>query len=198
MNFLITRDILMNAPILIVDVEKKYLEDEDVYGLISEEYHQEVKDELQNRIEQMCEHLKSINSNHILFTTNDTTLYSKFNDLSFHQLPYWLQFKHKYSHKIIEAPEYLRMVNNNDEEALLYELEINHNIIEHLKVFDRVLICGMWKDRCVFTVTQLLREHGVNAILFDNDIYSIGSEVIGDGYSIEKLIKYHNMNLEYI
>jgi hypothetical protein len=195
-DFLVTKEVIDDIPILIVDIEQQYLEEEDVYGLIREEYHEEVKLELRERMDTVYERLKLLDNK--LFTVHHTPLYEKISSLPITDLNEWLIFTEIDSNKTVTYNEYLKKVENDYYYGLFVNSNLHPNVTQEFKETPKVLVCGLWKDRCVFQVTKLLNENGIMAILFDNDDYTIGSEVIGDGYSLFNLAKDHQLQLKYL
>lgn len=184
-NFYITKEVIRNVPILIVDVEQFYLVNEDVYGLIEESYHAEVKLELKDRMNIMCENLKDLTNP--LYTVHHTPLYEKISLLPIHDLKEWSLMIDKNSGKYFSYSEFSKIINDDNYNGMIVDTILHPNVMISLKNYNEVLVCGLWKDRCVYKVTKLLNENGVKAILLDNDNYSICSELIGDGYPIAKL-----------
>jgi hypothetical protein len=171
MDILLTKEIIEDIPVLIVDVEQQYLEDEEVYGLISEEYHNEAKAEVKNKMDTLYDNLKTLKQGTTIFATHDLPLYKKLENLPIQKIGYWLN---------------------------LDNYKLNNSIYHALKHIDKILICGLWKERCVLHVTKFLREKGINAILLDNDKFTISAEVIGDQSPIDQMIKYYDCNMRYI
>lgn len=166
MNFNVTHDIINNSTLLIVGVEDKYTTMIYILNIVKNRSLSplDVAKEIQKKFNVIVNNVWFQQFNHVYLICKSRP-YRKIEELS-KILPYW----------------------DKDNE------QVHAEIISTLTNHETVLVCGIWKERCVFELTRRLIENGINAILLDNEM-SISSSLIGDDVGIDRLCRDKHLNL---
>ena len=161
----VTKTIPEDATILLVDLQQKHF-DEVLDNLDTEErIRREVR--LSKRLNTMAERLRELNEEGIdvyAIVDNDG-LHPKLKELSTKHLPDWFL---KYN------PE----AGDSCDPADLYIM--HPEIISEMKGKTKVIVCGLWKELCVLSVTRLLQKEGIAVSLYTGSDLTFENAIIWD------------------
>lgn len=125
--------------LLIVDLEEKYLYDDDILGMIDSNYWDEVRMDLKNKFNEIAEQIKNFkNEGFEVHFTGKTNMYHKLHNLIDKVIPYWSENKEllhdEYSKKDIYVgglfyERCVKAVSDITNGKILKNLSVSHGII---------------------------------------------------------------------
>lgn len=144
----VTKSIPEQATILLVDVQEKYFQEGDQSERIERRIHDRLK-----RMEARLNGFKA--AGHTIYAIVDEDgIHPKLEGIAHGYLPTW-SYQSIFSESIDPAERYI----------------LHPQIIETLSTASEVVVCGLWRELCVYTVTRLLQKENINAYLsIDSDI----------------------------
>lgn len=182
----VTNQIPKDATVLLVDLEEKYFEE------VLEYEEPEVKEIINKRITKRLNVMKKTleklkKSGHKILAINVNDIYEGFEDIPDEYLPQW---------------DSEGMDLSNDDIGAAHRL--NPVIIERIAKESNVVVCGLWKELCVYIVARKLQEeYGENVLMYlgsdltlengmmwtDDDIITLKAISERDGVTIKEIIK---------
>lgn len=138
--------------ILLVDVEERYTNpDEILYNIIDGDLDPyDVAEEIEQKFQKIADYIRCLNRGDV-FITHKSEIHECFENLG-KDLPYW-------------------EVDYDSE-------QVNSEILDTLRDYDKVIVFGIYFERCVKELTRRLKQCGINAIA--NEDNSVSSRVIGE------------------
>ncbi len=143
----VTTRVPKHAKILLVDMQENYFNEFNITNAI--------KLRIQERLKLMRSKLKQLQEegHHIYAVVDEKGIHPSLKDISVTILPPWCYGS-----------------NNNDSEDPAYRYILHPQIADELSD-SIVVVCGLWQELCLYTVTQLLQQKGIVAYLsIDKDI----------------------------
>jgi len=158
----VTSEIPDNAAILLVDVQKYYF-DEALENLEGKDLGI-LQERISKRLHKMKETLTKLKARgHKILAVNGQDIYPGFETLPDVKLPHW---------------EYEKVSAENDFDTGGGYI-LDPQIVEEVNKYSHVVVCGLWKEICVYIVTRSLQEKfGKNVMLLDDSTITFENALV--------------------
>lgn len=160
-----------DAKVLLVDMQESFIQSFDV----SIEVHQRIRQRLLDMKQALIDLKKE---GHKIYAVVDVeygnTVHPVLSDLIDEYLPTCWTYQ-------------LKDAANTHQEYQIDQYELNPMIITQFNEKDEVIVCGLWRELCLSTITQLLQKEGIRAILSINPSLSFENALMWGNDKISEL-----------
>jgi hypothetical protein len=144
----VAQEIPEGAAILLVDIEEVFIQ--KALEAAREQERPTLLRKLQERLEDMKKYLLELKANgHTIYATfGEKGIYPGFEDIPDSELDKWEMG-----------------TNGNRSWDDTDNIIFNNDIVRALEDEEMVIVCGLWKERCVYRVTRMLLREGISSAL---------------------------------
>lgn len=158
----VTNEVPENATILLVDLEQKYF---DEVLEFEEPTEQAILNErIDERLKEMKEKLLQLKSNgHTILSTNAGELYPGFGEIPDEYLPRW----DSDMVEMLDTEDSTKNETKSDPSDIGGSFSVDTQVIQRMENEEVVIVCGLWKELCVYIVSRKLQEkYGKKILLY--------------------------------